>query len=78
MTPQIGPQIIKIQMLSNISRSKLNQAMNFDQLIEIFFLKNHTQNVVEKLVPDTIIKKKLSITLNLQSEIFLSYFCYIY
>ena len=78
MTPQIGPQIIKIHMLSNISRSKLNQAMNFDQLIEIFFLKNHTQNVVEKLVPDTIIKKKLSITLNLQSEIFLSYFCYIY
>ena len=78
MTPQIGPQIIKIHMLSNISRSKLNQAMNFDQLIEIFFLKNHSQNVVEKLVPDTIIKKKLSITLNLQSEIFLSYFCYIY
>ena len=71
MTPQIGPQIIKIHMLSNISRSKLNQAMNFDQLIEIFFLKNHTQNVVEKLVTDTIIKKKLSITLDLISEIFL-------
>ena len=71
MTPQIGPQIIKIHMLSNISRTKLNQAMNFDQLIEIFFLKNHTQNVVEKLVPDTIIKKKLSITLDLISEIFL-------
>ena len=71
MALQIVPQIIKIHMLSNISRSKLNQTMKFDQLIEIFFLKNHTQNVVEKLVPDTIIKKKLSITLDLISEIFL-------
>ena len=71
MTPQIVPQIIKIHMLSNISRSKLNQTMKYDQLIEIFFLKNHTQNVVEKLVADTIIKKKLSITLDLISEIFL-------
>ena len=71
MALQIVPQIIKIRMLSNISRSKLNQTMKFDQLIEIFFLKNHTQNVVEKLVPDTIIKKKLSITLDLISEIFL-------
>ena len=71
MTAQIVPQIIKIHMLSNISRSKLNQTMKFDQLIVIFFLKNHTQNVVEKLVPDTIIKKKLSITLDLISEIFL-------
>ena len=71
MALQIVPQIIKIHILSNISRSKLNQTMKFDQLIEIFFLKNHTQNVVEKLVPDTIIKKKLSITLDLISEIFL-------
>ena len=71
MALQIVPQIIKIHMLSNISRSKLNQTMKFDQLIEIFFLKNHTQNVVEKLVTDTIIKKKLSITLDLISEIFL-------
>ena len=71
MALQIVPQIIKIHMLSNISRSKLNQTMKFDQLIEIFFLKNHTQKVVEKLVPDTIIKKKLSITLDLISEIFL-------
>ena len=71
MALQIVPQIIKIHMLSNISRSKLNQTMKFDQLIEVFFLKNHTQNVVEKLVTDTIIKKKLSITLDLISEIFL-------
>ena len=43
MALQIVPQIIKIHMLSNISRSKLNQTMKFDQLIEIFFLKNHTR-----------------------------------
>ena len=42
-------------------RVKANQTMNFDQLIErnmrnIFFLKNHTGNVAEKLVPDPFLK----------------------
>ena len=40
----------------NTSRSKVNQTMKFGQLIEHnkarFFLKNHSQNVMEKLVPD--------------------------
>ena len=50
-----------IHILSNISRSRGNQTMKFGQLIdydmrEIFFLKNHTQNVVEKLVPDPFLK----------------------
>ena len=38
--------------------------MKFGQLIEWnFFLKNHAQNVVEKLVPDPFLKKlKLSIS----------------
>ena len=41
-------------ILPNISRRKGNQTMKFGQLIEydIFFLKNHTQNVAEKLFPD--------------------------
>ena len=40
-------------ILPNISRNKGNQTMKFGQLIEYsIFLKNHTQNVVEKLFPD--------------------------
>ena len=43
--------------IAHISRSKDNHVMKFGQLIEhnmrnIFFLKNHTQNVLEKLFPD--------------------------
>ena len=42
---------------ANISRSKGNQTMKFGQLTwETFFLKNHTQNVVEKLVQDPFLK----------------------
>ena len=33
MTSQIGQQIIKIHILSNITRSKGNQVMKFSQLI---------------------------------------------
>ena len=33
---------------TNISRSKGSQAMKFGQLTETLFLKNHTQNLVEK------------------------------
>ena len=48
-------------MLPNISRSKGNQTMKCGQLIECklitFFLKkNHTQNVVEKLDPDSFLE----------------------
>ena len=44
MTSHTGQQIITIHILSNISKSKPNQAMKFGQLIEynvrnIFFLK---------------------------------------
>ena len=43
--------------LLNISRSKGNQTMKFDQLIEYKmrnnFIKKSSQNVVEKLVPDS-------------------------
>ena len=49
-----------IHILPNISRSKGDQTMKFGQLIEYnmgtFFLKNHAQNMVEKLVPDPFLK----------------------
>ena len=50
---------IVIHILPNTSRSKGNQTMKFSQLTEcyIFFLKNHTQNVMEKLVLDPFLKK---------------------
>ena len=41
--------------MPNISRGKDSQAIRFSQFIEYntFFLKNHTQNLVVKLVPDS-------------------------
>ena len=68
MTAQTGKQTIAIQILPDILRSKDNRSMKFGQLIECnmgnIFLKNHTQNVVEKLLPDIFLKKlKLSISL---------------
>ena len=39
MTSQTGQQIITVHILSNISRSKVNQAMKFGQLIE-YNMKN--------------------------------------
>ena len=56
MTAQPGKQTIAIHILPNISRSKDSRSMKFSQLIECnmgnIFLKNHTQNVMEKLLPD--------------------------
>ena len=46
-------------MLPNISRSKGNQTIKFAQLIEyIMLLKNHTQNVVQKLASVPLIKNQ--------------------
>ena len=61
MTSQTGQYISTIHILTNISRSKGNQAMKFGQLIitwEIFFLKNHVENEAERLVPDLVFLKK--------------------
>ena len=72
MTSQIGQQIIKMHILSNITRSKGNQTMKFSQLIyyekreiyEItwefffFFLKNLFQNVLEKVFLGPFIKSQ--------------------
>ena len=75
MISQTRQEIITIHIMPNISRSKGNQIMKFGQLKEynttsIIFLKNHTKNVMEKIVPDPFIKKsKLSESLDQQSEI---------
>ena len=68
MTSQHWKQTTAIHM-SNISRSKGNQTIKFGQLIKYnmrnTFLKNHTQNVVEKLFPDPfLIKSKWCISLD--------------
>ena len=55
-------QTIAMHILLNVSRSRGNYTMKFGQLIEYnmktFFLKNNTQNVVEKLFPDTFLKNE--------------------
>ena len=49
-------------MLPNTSKSKGNQTMKFGQLIDYnmrnIFLKNHTQNVVEKPFPEPFLKNQ--------------------
>ena len=59
MTLQTWKQTITIHILPNISRSKGNETMKFDQLIDY----NHTQKVVEKLVPDLFLKNQNSLFL---------------
>ena len=48
MTSKTGPKTIRIHILSNISRSKGNQVMEFGQLIKYnernFLFKNHGEN----------------------------------
>ena len=57
---QPGKQTIVIHVLASILRNTDNQAMKFGKLREynmkIIFLKNHTQNVVEKLAPELFLK----------------------
>ena len=54
--------MITIHILANTSRSRDNQAIKFGQLLEYnksnIFLKNYTQNMVEKLVPDPFVKNQ--------------------
>ena len=62
MTSQPGQKTIAIHILLNISRGKGNQTMKFIQLIvyntRIFLIKNHAQNVVEKLFKDPYLKNQ--------------------
>ena len=56
-------------MLHNISRIKDDYIIKFGQLIEynIEHLKNRTQNVMKKLVPDSFIKNQPSVNLWINS-----------
>ena len=80
MTSQPCYQTIIIHILPNISRNKGNQAMKFGQLIEYnitwetIFLKNHTQNVVEKLLPDPFLENLNWAYLAQYSEVLYSLF----
>ena len=60
LTSQTGQQMTTIHVLRNISGSKGNQAMRFEQLIRcsmrnIFFFKNHAENVVGRIAPDLLL-----------------------
>ena len=60
MTSQTGYQIVLIHILPNVSRSKGKQTIKMGLLIEyimrnVFFFKNHAQNVMKKIVPDSFI-----------------------
>ena len=62
MTPQPEKQTIAKHILPNISRTKGNQTMKFDELGKynmrnICFLKHRTQNVV-KLFSDPFLKNQ--------------------
>ena len=63
VTSQPGLEAIAMYTLPNISRCKGNQEMKFwsvieHNILETFFLKKHTQNVMEKLFPDPILKNQ--------------------
>ena len=69
MTSQRGLQTIAIHILPNISRSKGNQTMKFDQLIEynmrnIFVEKSYTKCAGETIPRSLSKKSKLSISLD--------------
>ena len=62
MASQPSKQSIVIHTRLNISRSKGGQTMKFGQLeynMRNFFLKNYTQNMVEKLLPDPFLKIRI-------------------
>ena len=70
-------QIVTKHVLPNISRSEGNQTIKLGQLIEYsirnIFLEYHTQNVVEKLVPDSFLKNQNILKLRYRPLAFTSY-----
>ena len=73
MTSQTIQQIITIHILSNISRSKGNQTMDFGQMTEnnmrnVFIEKSYTKCSGEARPRPFYKKSKLSIPLDQQSE----------
>ena len=84
MTLQPGQKTIAIHILTNISRSKCNQAMKSSQLIEynltkIFLEKSYKKRGGET-IPSSFLKKlKLSISLDIAIFSSLIYFvCIVY
>ena len=78
MMSQLGKQTITVQILRNISRSKDNWKMKFAQLIEYnrnIFLKNHAQNVVEKLFPDLFLKNQKYFWINSSNFYTVYFYC---
>ena len=79
MTCKLGNKIIAIHMLPNISRSKGNQTMKFDHLIEYdmknIFLENLYWKCGGETSPKPFSKKsKMSISPDRQSQILYSWF----
>ena len=75
MTSQTGQQIITIHILPSISRSKGNQTIKFDQLIEynmrnIFLEKSYTKCGGEGSSRPFHKKSKVGISLEQQYEMF--------
>ena len=68
MTSQPGKQIVAIHMLHNISRSKSNQMIKFDQKIENnmrnIFVKSYTECGEESITRPFSKKSKLSTSLD--------------
>ena len=71
-----GKQTIAIYILPNISRKAMRQ-WNFVSYwnirLETIFLKNHTQNEVEKLFPDTFLKDQNWASLWINSSVLYSF-----
>ena len=68
MTSQPGKQTVQIDILSNISRTKENQAMKLGQLMKYFSEKSYSK-YGEKTIPRPFSEKpKLSISLDQQSK----------
>ena len=79
MTSQPGKQTVAIHTLPNISRSKGNQAMKFDQLIDynmrnISLEKSYTKCDVESIPRPFSKKSKLSISLDQLPKVLYSLF----
>ena len=62
--------------ISQISRSKQNQTMNFGQLLE-YNMRNNAQNVVQKLIPDPFLKNqdRAYHCINCQGFIYRVFYC---
>ena len=70
MTSEPGQQTFAIHIFTNISRSKGNQAMKFDQLIEYFSLEKSYTKSGRETIPRTFSKKsKLSMSLDQYSKV---------